>query len=643
MTGNLDVGNKQITNLGYNISNPSDVVNLAFCDIKYLQKTSNSDLDMNENYVKNMLDPVDEQDAINKRFLEARLHDYLKTNGQNPMTFNLNMSNYKIMNLKNFDSSDTTDVPNIKYIKDNYVNRSLGILQGNLNANNNKIINLTLPTNIEDAVNKQYTDDNFLKLDGTVSMTSDLDMGTNKIKNLGTPAKNENDAAVSVWFFNSEVNASNQNLSAQLTAAYKKYVNESHVTPSGHVGENAFRYLMEDVDESSSENNISVIGIVSYGASIHQMNKKAYQLSLVKDSGSNNYRSRIGFNLGSLPIGYYTFVCEFFPPVMTNVSVTAIGTTISINNQTTKTFSRYTKTLVQFHRWNSTPPQFIYLDLHGSVPSNNPRALALMVVYGVKGLKGYFPNVPSSVFDQVYVVDNGRMVMQTDLDLHGHRLMNNEQGGVSFDSGGVISIHDNLNTNGYSIVGRNGGFEIRDDGSIRLHGTLDLNGHRIDGVINFSAGEIVILKNINMNGHSIKNSSNLRYSINGTFDRDHNTEVNKTIYFTFDKLTYFIFSTPSVIKDYILDIQETDTNNVYDSHDILFIIKQYDLNSNATPTTLRRILKSHPNGRHFSFGNLQINMPRMSIIQIAIGKNYNGSRFDRASIKYARLALTIEM
>ena len=32
--------------------------------------------------------------------------------------------------------------------------------------------------------------------------------------------------------------------------------------------------------------------------------------------------------------------------------------------------------------------------------------------------------------------------MQTDLYLHSHRLMNNEQGGLSFDSGGVISLHD---------------------------------------------------------------------------------------------------------------------------------------------------------------------------------------------------------
>ena len=45
--------------------------------------------------------------------------------------------------------------------------------------------------------------------------------------------------------------------------------------------------------------------------------------------------------------------------------------------------------------------------------------LAHMVVYGVKG---YFPNVPSSVFDQIYVVNNGRMVMQTDINMNNKRI-----------------------------------------------------------------------------------------------------------------------------------------------------------------------------------------------------------------------------
>ena len=213
------------------------------------------------------------------------------------------------------------------------------------------------------------------------------------------------------------------------------------------------------------------------------------------------------------------------------------------------------------------------------------------------------------------MVNNGRMVMQTDLDLHGHRLMNNNQGG----------------------------FEIRDDGSIRCHGTFDLNGYKIDGVLSFAAGEIFFAKNINMNGRAVKHSSNLKYSINGTFDRDNNVGRNKSLYVTFDTLTYYVFSTASIIKDYVLDIQETDTNNVYDSHDILFIVKQYNLATNAAPATLKRVRKSHPSGRHYSHGDLILNMPNMSLIQIAIGKNYNGSRFDRASIKCARIALTIAM
>ena len=377
------------------------------------------DLNMNEQRVKNTLDPTDEQDTVNKRYLESQLTDYLKRNGQNTMTFDLNMNSYKIVNLKDITSS----------------------------------------SNDSEAVNKKYVDLNFLnflKLDGSVSMSGDLNMASNKIKNLGTPSSYEANAAVNVEFFNSELNSSNQNISRQITTAYKKYVDESLISSQEHFRKNAFLYLMEDVDESSSENNISVTGIIDYALSIHQMNKKVYQLRLNKDLGSTDYRSRIGFNLGSLNIGYYTFVCEFFPPTMTNVSVTASGTTISITKQATKTFPTYTKTIVQFHRWNSTPPQFIYLDLHGSTPNNSPTALAFMVVYGVEG---YFPNVPSSVFDQVYVVDNGRMVMQTELDLNGNSI----RGTLNSSSNNIVMLKK-IDMNNQKII--NVAFGIDDNDAV---------------------------------------------------------------------------------------------------------------------------------------------------------------------------------
>ena len=297
---------------------------------------------------------------------------------------------------------------------------------------------------------------------------------------------------------------------------------------------------MEDADESSSENNISVSGIARFDASIHQNDKNAYRITLIKDLGSINYRSRIGFNLGSLSIEYYTFVCEFFPIVMSNVSVTASGTTISINSQTTKTFPTYTKTVVQFHRWNSTSPQFIYFDLHGSEPSNNRRILAHMVVYGVKG---YFPNVPSSVFDQIYVVNNGHMVMQTDLDLNGHRLLNN----LVYTVNGHMVMQTDLDLNGHRLL-NNLVYTI--NGHMVMQTDLDLNGHRLlNNLVYTINGHMVMQTDLDLNGHRLLNN-NLVYTINTFYDRDDTDFGRETFYFTFNKLSYFIFMSPCTIKDY---------------------------------------------------------------------------------------------
>ena len=86
-------------------------------------------------------------------------------------------------------------------------------------------------------------------------------------------------------------------------AVNKKYLqNEllnSHLIPSHK--ENAFKYLL-DQDESSSERNIIVNGIVDFNGSPHK-NKKAYNIDLVYTQGTQNYDSQIGINIFSLPVG----------------------------------------------------------------------------------------------------------------------------------------------------------------------------------------------------------------------------------------------------------------------------------------------------------------------------------------------------
>ena len=44
-----------------------------------------------------------------------------------------------------------------------------------------------------------------------------------------------------------------------------------------------------------------------------------------------------------------------------------------------------------------------------------------LIIYGIKGK---YSDVPAKVFDQPFVFESGKMVMETDLDLNGKRLLN---------------------------------------------------------------------------------------------------------------------------------------------------------------------------------------------------------------------------
>ena len=268
------------------------------------------------------------------------------------------------------------------------------------------IENLKTPTEIDHAVNKNYVDQALgqkVNTKLTYPATKDLSMGSFKFANLATPTTHENDAAINVSFFNTELNKSNTNMSTQLTNAYKQYVNESHLKLSGQQ-KDVFRYLMEDKDESSSESNVTVTGIKDWPQSPHNINKKAYEFTLTKDK-DNEYRSRISFNIHPVPVGDYTLIMEYFPPEMRSVTVSTESTTAYVEKQSSKNFKNCVKHRVQFSRWNSSPPQYLFIDLHGYSSSGS---VGRMIVYGVKE---HVNEVDPSVYDTAFVVENGKMVM----------------------------------------------------------------------------------------------------------------------------------------------------------------------------------------------------------------------------------------
>ena len=345
---------------------------------------------------------------------ESQREIFLSKKEGGRMEQHIDMNNNFITNVKNPVNSD--HCVNKKYVE-NQLEKKLD-KGSDIDMKNNSIINLDLPSNQRDAACVEFvnnriddmTQKTFLKVDGTNNMTGNLNLNNNKIINLQTDYR-DSKSAVNVELMENEI--------TDLRNLVTQKIHESQIINSGQK-KDAFRYLMENDDESSSELNIQVLGIVDFSNSPHQINKKAYQLKLLfQKSSPNQYQSRLGFNLYKLPVGYYTLVVEWFPPEMSELSVAVQGTTISISNYATKTFENYTKTVINFHRWGSSPPQFIYLDLHGTVTFPSLLTIGHLIVYGVKET---ISNVDPSVYDTAFVIENGKMVMETDLSLNGHRL-----------------------------------------------------------------------------------------------------------------------------------------------------------------------------------------------------------------------------
>lgn len=107
----------------------------------------------------------------------------------------------------------------------------------------------------------------------------------------------------------------------------KKYISSSTAKKG------VSRYIMEEVDESTSENNIIVDGIKEFLASPHDVNKKANSFRMGKGP-QNWYSSRLSFNMYKLPEGEYTFV---------------VSTSLNIGQQSTKLFPNYSRSIVLLH------------------------------------------------------------------------------------------------------------------------------------------------------------------------------------------------------------------------------------------------------------------------------------------------------
>ena len=410
--GEIEMNRKLITNLNTDENNDLSAVNMITLkkfhpDVPAHTHEVTKDIDLKElfNVVKSKQRNLDELKTHYDSLVsfEEVNENFLSRQEEFPMQTQLNMNHNSITNLKDpeFGGEAATkkyvDDIETKLLSDVALELIKKIDIGEIDMKGERIINLGNPLYSSDAINTSYLHSfmsAYLNTDGG-TMEGQIDMNNNKIINLPEPTSAKD-------------------------AATKDFVEKSHVSQSG-LQKNVFLYQMTDVNESSSESNITVTGIKDFANTPHTLFKKAYHFTIGKNA-QNEYNARIGFNFNPVPTGAYTYVVEYFPPFMIDVSVDCRSTPLNVNKQIFKKFPTYVKNIVQIHKWQMATPDYLMIDLKSKGGEATPtRGDGRLIVYGITGTHN---DVSSSVLDTPYVVENGKMVMETDLDLNGKSLLN---------------------------------------------------------------------------------------------------------------------------------------------------------------------------------------------------------------------------
>ena len=227
--GNYDMVNKKLKNVGEGVES-SDAITKHQLEVSmntkldktslnnYVKKNSpevSAGLDMKGFAIKNLkVTPGGDLSATSRKYVDRKLNTkankndlnaYLKLDGSNQMSANLRMNGKRITGLTNVPAYDGE-------------------------ATNKKYVDVKL----NDKVNKNDLN-GYLKLDGTSQMLGNLQMNDHRITGLTNPPNNDDEAT------------------------NKKYVDtqisKSNIKPS-HTPKNVFQYLMDDVNEWSTEYNV---------------------------------------------------------------------------------------------------------------------------------------------------------------------------------------------------------------------------------------------------------------------------------------------------------------------------------------------------------------------------------------------------
>ena len=332
-------------------------------------------------------------------------------------------------------------------------------MQGTLDMANHKIINAAVPTEDEDGAYKKYVDDEIaklphsdtgtLKLDGSRTMTGNLNMGHHTIT--GIKSSSADNAALTVGSAkatylplsgnramqdtlnlggNSIINIKKPDISDSNYAANVNFVNKTidnrlKYSVQSSDTSNAFQYVMDDpAGQFYDEDDIK--GIKKTNKDYHKINKETYEMQLVLDS-SGYYSSRLVINMYTLPNGEYSLVYElYFPNSIdsSTVQISAVSAVKRVSKVTTNVFNNHTRSIIHLHKYNNVAPNRLMIDMVLKNKAGVSYANKLTIFVIVYGVSGYVNNVNTSVWDRLFEVINNVIKVESTIDMNKHDIKN---------------------------------------------------------------------------------------------------------------------------------------------------------------------------------------------------------------------------
>ena len=464
--------------------------------------TRDGNYDMNNKKLKNVGEGVESSDAVTKHQLEvsmntkadkASLTRYVKKNSPE-VGRDLDMKGYAIKNMKVTPGGDSSATSR------KYVDRKLGTkankndlndylkldgtseMQGNLVMNDKRITRLPEPQLADEPATKNYVlitmnhlPSLFLDRQGKSSMLGNLQMNNHRITGLSNPPNSDDEAT------------------------NKKYVDDNiskaNIKPS-HSPKNVFQYLMDDVNEWSSEYNVKVESFSKLAESPHSWDKKVFNISPIKSG--RNYRFRLGLQMFRMKTNEtYSLIVELYNrdyKTWQRQQTFVNGTGMWVESYNTSKYQYqygssgdlyYTKTLIKFKKTSSSPPIFVYFTVHfdgnGGDMSTCPKEFKNQVYIVAYGIVGLTDHVNPEVYDahEAFEIDKTKMKMLVPLDMNGQSIMNTNYDLKFGDIFKVIKCYVSL-ANRYRFFKRSDNQILTLHFPVVLHGFTFYNTKKLD-------------------------------------------------------------------------------------------------------------------------------------------------------------------